>query len=523
MSLMGFEAVLKNLRTKRISPTSVLVFGLASGLLVGCGGGGGSSDQTTSANTADTSNTETLANDTTATETDDNAQLTAAVSVTTIAEQSIFGGISVTVSSVTEQNIPIEGATVNLNQADTGTLIATQTTDSAGNVSFSNLPAGTFYILEINHPDYVVKAHLLDAELAADTTTNLELAMLRRADPVVFNEDQGGTITAGTAQIILPPNAFVSTESDNAVVGDVTAYITPIDPTNPDHMAAYPGTLMAVSNTGGDRELYTYGVYDIDFYNSDQEYLTLGEGITAELVLPLFDMTHEDGSEIVVGDSIPLWRLNEQNGKWVYESDAIVEQGDSGLVLRGTGSGFSAYNMDRPTNRNYWNVLNIDFDLDFIEGADSYEGSRCLAVKYYHRHGNSNTHYSDDVVCIDDVDYKQHYALRNGWISQYCWDFQVLQPGVTTFNWNNQNVVQSAGTTNMCWTDPYASNACQHLSGNSVLDANHCGSLSDHIGFNLVIDLVPDGIGNYDVSVSSLQEGLRLNDPSVTATRANLR
>lgn len=529
MRIFGTSSHANPVFKKYLSTNNLLILGLTASLIAGCGGS--STDQSSNATANDANTSETSALDTTATdtstnslalqETDDSAQLSAAVSVSPILEQNIFGAIFATITSATEQNGPIEGATVNLNEADTGNLIATLTTNASGTVSFSNLPAGTFYVLEVNHPNYVVKSHLLETALAASDTTNLNISMLRRADPVIFNEDQGGSITAGTAQIILPANAFVTADSNAEVTGDVTVYVTPIDPTNSEHMSAYPGTLLAQSSDGGDRELFTYGVYDIDFYNNNQEYLALKSGVTAELVLPLFTTTHEDGSEIAAGDTIPLWRLNEQNGKWVFESEAVVEQGDTGLVLRGPASGFSAYNMDRPSNRNYWNVINAEFDL--IDSSVEFEDSLCLAVRYYHRHAGQNTHYSDDVICVNDTDYKQHYALRNGWISEYCWDIQVLKPGVTTFNWSNQNVIQSSGTTNVCWADPYARNECQHLSGNSVLNANHCGTLSDHIGFNMYIDLLPDGTGNYNVSVSSLKEGLRLNDPSVISTRASLQ
>jgi hypothetical protein len=96
-----------------------------------------------------------------------------------------------------------------------------------------------------------------------------------------------------------------------------------------------------------------------------------------------------------------------------------------------------------------------------------------------------------------------------------------LQPGVTTFNWNNQNTVQEAGTTTFCHNDTYSGCAGLGLSGNSVADERHCGTLSNHIGFEITVNLALDGLdGNYILDEFQVQRGALLNSQEVLDARA---
>ncbi|RXJ72822.1 hypothetical protein CS022_13265 [Veronia nyctiphanis] len=88
-------------------------------------------------------------------------------------------------------------------------------------------------------------------------------------------------------------------------------------------------------------------------FTANGEEIDLAPGATADVTIPIYTATYPDGSNINIGDSVPLWSLNEDTGIWTQEGNGtVIASSDSptALAFEATVSHFSWWNCDVSIN-----------------------------------------------------------------------------------------------------------------------------------------------------------------------------
>lgn len=151
-----------------------------------------------------------------------------------------------------------------------------------------------------------------------------------------------------TGQLDIPPGSVLD-EGGSPVTEPVTVEFTPIDPTDPEDLAAFPGADFVAA--GGDPNnpttLESVVLAEVTIVGeSGMEYSDLATPATMELLLP-DDMQ----SAYDVGDTIPLWYYDEDTGLWVEDGVATVQLCSFNGALKCsvfTVDHFTWWNVDQP-------------------------------------------------------------------------------------------------------------------------------------------------------------------------------
>jgi hypothetical protein len=455
-------------RTFSIVPSVLAATGLA--LAIGCGGSSSSGDPVTEGAT-DTSS-----------QVDSRSQ----------ANDPIYADVNVTVSQATDQNAPIEGVSVSLNNR-AGVSVASGVTNSSGAISFSDVQAGAHYTVEVRAEGYITSNKSLESLLESEEDRDVAVRLIAQNAPITLAGGVGTVTTTDGVEITLGENAFVVESTGEAHSGDVTAVITEIDVSDPEHLAAYPASLTGMFSGGETAELYTFGVIDINFYNENGDYLQLASGQTADVLFPVSQLQHNDGRSVAAGDEIGLWTLDEDTGVWEFDSNGVVEEINGELFLRGTKDHFSLANLDYidSEDREYYNKISVNGTFPSYETFDGYP--RCISVRFRDVYGGWGDFSSaDTVVCMDDGDVEQRFRIPDdSQFTGYCWDVQLLAPGTDVFNWDNEYTLGASQT--FCQTERRAnSGTCDYLASDDVWDGaansengDSCSTLVDRMGFEV--------------------------------------
>ncbi|MDX1739736.1 MAG: right-handed parallel beta-helix repeat-containing protein, partial [Rhodothermales bacterium] len=146
------------------------------------------------------------------------------------------------------------------------------------------------------------------------------------------------------AIVDMPVDGLVRPDG-NLATGPVTPSVTPLHVVRTDpftEIEAFPGTFEGIQSDGNAGLLLTYGAVEVVFEQNGQE-LQLAPGKVATIEIPIYTA----GAE--VGQTIPLWSMDEKLGQWVQEGvGTVVESAGSptGLALRATISHLSWWNCD---------------------------------------------------------------------------------------------------------------------------------------------------------------------------------
>jgi len=210
----------------------------------------------------------------------------------------------------------------------------------------------------------------------ANSQVILEVSMISRDGAQSFNGADGATVSANNgASVIVSPNSFVNGAGE-LVSGNIEVTITPVDVSNPSTLAAFPGDFTGIlENTGEQTSIISLGTVEYKFTQNGEE-LQLAEGATADILIPIYIPTYQDGSDIEAGDLIPLWSLNERTGIWEQEGlgTVVVSQASpTGLAMQATVSHFTWWNCDVTMNAGEANV-------SVSSGNGLYSGSAILTA-----------------------------------------------------------------------------------------------------------------------------------------------
>ncbi len=188
---------------------------------------------------------------------------------------------------------------------------------------------------------------------AAGQKVNLDVLLIPRGIQQTVSNQPDMTLS-GTdgASVSLSNPQFVDPQGNTVNVSDgVNLTITSIDVSTPAGVAAFPGDFLGTT-TGESTPtpIVSYGTVEYQFTrSSDGEELQLQTGQQADILLPIYVTKHQDGSDIVAGDIIPLWSLNEITGIWTQEGTGTVVESTvspTGFALQATVAHFSWWNAD---------------------------------------------------------------------------------------------------------------------------------------------------------------------------------
>lgn len=151
--------------------------------------------------------------------------------------------------------------------------------------------------------------------VAAGTASRLDATMARQADAKPLDATAGGSVDGERGSKVTVPAGALVDAAGNVVTGQVDVHLTPLDPSVPAELAAYPGDLRAVDAQGGTVQLESFGVVDVTIRQNGQE-LDVKEGMALSLVVPAPEGTTNRP------DTVGLWSFTEETGLWKEEGTA---------------------------------------------------------------------------------------------------------------------------------------------------------------------------------------------------------
>ena len=167
----------------------------------------------------------------------------------------------------------------------------------------------------------------------------VQLAMTPKGDATKFQAADGASITVnGGAKVVFSGNSIVD-NSGTPYNGEVSVYTHWFDPSDINLAVNSPASLEGVDLEGENKILSTYGMMGVELETGSGEKLQLASDEQAELTFPIPSSIQGNAPE-----TIPLWSLDEETGKWIEEFSAKKE----GNNYVGSVNHFSFWNCDYP-------------------------------------------------------------------------------------------------------------------------------------------------------------------------------
>lgn len=195
-------------------------------------------------------------------------------------------------------------------------------------------------------------------------------ATLMAAEPAQTLADAaaGGTLAGRDgARVTLPAGALVD-EAGQPVSGAVQVAMTPADVAA--RPRSFPGQFAGMRTDGTSGPIASYGAVEYTLRQGAQR-LQLAPGAKAVIEIPVYATIRPDGTRLAVGDTFPMWSLDERTGVWTEEGTGTVVASvatPSGFALRGEVAHFSWWNHDQfinPTAKPKPRCL-VDTNLDGV-------------------------------------------------------------------------------------------------------------------------------------------------------------
>jgi hypothetical protein len=234
-----------------------------------------------------------------------------------------------------QDGTPISGATIKA-----GTATATSAAD--GTYEITSVTPGDRVSLVAEAANYADNLKITSA--AANTTSNVDIKLLKAGAVTQINSTTGGTVTvpSSTAQVVLPAN-FAANADGTAATGNVTVKVTPIAPALDSTLM--PGDYLTATPTGN-ASIESFGALAVTLNSSTGATLNLASGKTATIRIPLSTRAASGTSPA----TIPLFFLSPQTGLWVQEGTAALRGTAPNQYYEGTVTHFSTWNADQIIN-----------------------------------------------------------------------------------------------------------------------------------------------------------------------------
>ncbi|MDH5517569.1 MAG: DUF1566 domain-containing protein [Gammaproteobacteria bacterium] len=374
--------------------------------------------------------------------------------------------------------------------------------DTSGSLLIDDLDVDSSMTLVFDKNNFA--SQVINHQTGAEgSSASIEVVMIPRQSSITFNNNTESVLTGQFgASIELKGNDFVDT-SGAVVSGDIEMQITPVDVSTEAGLEAFPGSFSAIDDAGAEVPvIVTYGTTEFNF-TKNSEPLQLANGKTAVIELPLFISQHPDGSDVALGDQIPLWYLDEDSGIWIQQGEGTVvasATSKTGFALRGEVSHFTWWNIDIPVDTG-----NISVKVDLSDSSIDTSGLSTVVVGKTER-------FSTGTVTLPVGQRSNYYKVPAG--QELCFSAKVLvdsgtpnaqlfssplQCGVTLAPGENRNLDIVVNVTDFTITPDVVSTATVGS------DISSCGALSR---------LVPNGYlapVSYSVISGNLPAGVQLD------------
>ena len=224
----------------------------------------------------------------------------------------------------------------------------TATTDSAGRATLA-VATGSGQVVAVAKAGFAEQVKVLTLAAGTATPTALQAMLIgREAAQTIAAVEAGGT-AAGShgVKVTFPANSLVDA-AGLPVTGAIQMLMTPVDMADID-VGAFPGLFEGVPTGAARSAILSFGSSELVPQQGGKK-LKLAAGKTAQIELPLYVNRLQDGSDIVVGSTVPLWSLDTATGLWMQEGSGIAVASvasPTGLAVRATISHFSWCNLDR--------------------------------------------------------------------------------------------------------------------------------------------------------------------------------
>ena len=253
-------------------------------------------------------------------------------------------------SCTCNQNAAVTGAVRDVNGVLAGVTVAdasgspTGTTDATGHVTLT-LTTGVPHTLKLSKSGYADRFVVVN--LPATTPIGyFEAGMIARGATQSLPASGGSLIGADGSTITIPAGAVVD-GSGMPVTGMIDVTLTPVNVVGQD-LAAFPGRFEGVQTSGTKSLIASHGVVEYTLSQGGQP-LQLAAGQQATIEIPIYAGTHLDGNDVMPGDHIPLWALDEQTGIWMQNGEGTVvssPDSPSGVALEANVPHLSWWNSD---------------------------------------------------------------------------------------------------------------------------------------------------------------------------------
>lgn len=262
-------------------------------------------------------------------------------SITVSASGGVAGTKLSVVGTIIDANgAPLAGVSVNFENTVLGS------SDAAGKVTVS-VPTGIPLNLLLSKTGFAQHFASLEFPIGSNASNaDFKATMLARAAAQPLNVNTGGTITGlDNARLELSANAL-ETPNGTPVTGAINVSLTPVDINDEKEKYAFPGSFSGMQQNGVTTGIVSLGTTEFAVEQNGQR-LNLKPGSSAKVRLPMYANTNLDGSSIKLGDTVPLWSLNEVTGDWVQEGTGIVvDAGNGTRALEAVVTHFSWWNVD---------------------------------------------------------------------------------------------------------------------------------------------------------------------------------
>ncbi len=214
----------------------------------------------------------------------------------------------------------------------------TAVTDSKGAFSLSSVGAADDVALLALLDNYT--AGVRNVGVVKDQSSYVEF-YLKRTFKGVFEASKGGYLRSPEgAGVKFEAGSLVTKKDGKVAEGKVTVELTPIDPTKPAELKAFPGHFQAKN---GDKEglLETYVPMEVKAKNADGDELQIKSDSQATYEFPVPEGLAS------VPDQIDVWTLDEKTGVWVHEGVAKrTKNGDGKEIYVAEVKHMSWWNCD---------------------------------------------------------------------------------------------------------------------------------------------------------------------------------
>lgn len=231
----------------------------------------------------------------------------------------IRDGIDVTFSVASQAGFPVAHAKVTLHS---GVYQASAITDLTGfaAIPFDRASPRGYEYAVIEADGFAPSVVPIQREAGKDAFDAVVTLL-----PIPFTQTFAGSsgVTADyvDVRVVIPPNAVVD-QDGNLIAGDVQIHIVPVDPSDPLDLAAAPPLLALPRNSRSLVDLESFFMADITLtVDGRPANLAAGKKATLTFVLP-----EAMQNRVTVGETIPAWYFDVEQGIWIEEGSGTVRQ-----------------------------------------------------------------------------------------------------------------------------------------------------------------------------------------------------